>query len=454
MKRVVIAGTESGVGKTTIATGLMAALTAAGYNVQPFKVGPDYIDPGFHSLVTGNYSRNLDSYFMGEDGVKEVFLQWAKQANISIIEGVMGLFDGKGKEGVSSTASIAKTLQAPVILIIDGEKLAQSGAALAYGYKNFDPELDVRGVILNNIAGPGHYRLIKEAIEEGTGLKVVGYLPASKKLKLPERHLGLVPTHESAELTSYFRELTAATNENIDLDMIIELAAGADPDLSLSKKSIFPAVESKYQVRLGVAYDQAFNFYYRDNLDILEMLGAELIYFSPMSEKRLSDVDGLYIGGGFPESFLKELAANSSMQEDIYNQIEKGLPVYAECGGYMYLTRGISNYSMVGIIPTETLLENQLQAIGYVEFKALKDTILMKEGQIARGHVYHYSRMKELEGENFCYQIIDGVDRKLKTGYSYKNMLASYVHLHFGYNSSIPENFLKSCLEYKNTGCR
>lgn len=454
MNRIVIAGTQSGVGKTTIAIGLMAALVNKGYKVQPFKVGPDYIDPGFHSLVTGIKSRNLDSYFLGEDGVKEVFLNSAEKADISIIEGVMGLFDGKGKKGISSTAQIAKILNAPVILVIDAKKLAQSGAAIAYGYKNYDPELNVKGIILNNIASQGHYQMIKTPIEEKVGIKVIGYLPKNIQLELPERHLGLVPTQESKKLKYFFKEISKEISSYIDLEQVLNISKNSNQTVSLSEKKIYKQ-GIKCNVDIGVAYDQAFNFYYQDSLDILEKQGVNIKYFSPLKDNRLPEVDGLYIGGGFPESFLEDLAANKSMKIDIYNKIKVGLPTYAECGGLMYLTRQITNFDsqefpMVGIIPACTMMEKKLQAMGYVEVKAIQDNLLLKKGQQARGHEFHYSRLVNLKADNFTYQVSGGkgVSGRL-AGYQYKNLLASYIHLHFGNNPDLAKNFLNSCLHYK-----
>ncbi|MFW6306449.1 MAG: cobyrinate a,c-diamide synthase, partial [Bacillota bacterium] len=351
MKNIVVAGTESGVGKTTIALGLMASLTQKGYKVQPFKVGPDYIDPGFHSLATGVKSRNLDSYFLEDEGVKRVFIKGSKKADISIIEGVMGLFDGKGEEGRSSTAEIARILDAPVVLVMDVGKVAQSAAAVAYGYKNYDPDLKVQAIILNNIASQGHYQMIKKAIEEKVGIKVIGCLYKNTELKLSERHLGLVPTFESNDIEKYFNKLRKEIDDNIDIKLLLNIMN--DNNLLIKQEKIVSEISTKRNVNIGIAYDQAFNFYYQENLDILKERGANLIYFSPVNDTSLPDVDGIYIGGGFPESFLRELAENREMKNDIYTKIKSGLPVYAECGGLMYLARDVvdfnkEEYSMVG----------------------------------------------------------------------------------------------------------
>ncbi len=452
LNRIIIAGTQSGAGKTTIAIGLMAALTDAGYEVQPFKVGPDYIDPGFHTKVTGNISRNLDSYFMDKNGVREIFCRQAQKADISIIEGVMGLFDGKGKKGIGSTAEIAKILKAPVILVINAKKMAQSGAALAYGFKNFDNDLNVKGVILNKIGSESHYQLVKSSIEENLNIKVAGYLPHNPELELPERHLGLVPAAESEGLTDFIEILKKDIKKHINLDQLMNLAReNAQSESFAFNKNIFEQKE-KFNVNIGIARDAAFNFYYQDSLDLLKALGGNLIPFSPISDKQLPDVDGIFIGGGFPESFLKELAANKSIKKDIYNFIDKGLPVYAECGGLMYLTENIydqddQKYPMVGMIPGDIVLENTLQAMGYVEVEAVADNILFNKGQKAKGHQFHYSRLTNLENTNYSYQVSKGrnPEKDNLAGFKYKNLLASFIHLHFGSNPRLVHNFLKSC---------
>lgn len=452
--RIVIAGTQSGVGKTTMTVGLMAALKRRNYQIQPYKVGPDYIDPGFHTLVTGNQSRNLDSFFLGEEGLTRLFLKTSEQADLSIIEGVMGLFDGKGKRGESSTARIAKILCSPIILIIDGRKLAQSAAAIAYGYKNLDPELEVKGVIINNIASESHYQMIKYAIEERVGLKVLGYLPRQQELRLPERHLGLVPITESGDLRTYLDKLVMLIESYLDLEEIIKIAnqiSGLnliDPPDKLKKK---------YQVKLGVAYDQAFNFYYRYNLDLFQEMGATIKTFSPLEDVKLPEVDGLYLGGGFPESYLEQLSANDSMKDSLREAIKSGLPTYAECGGLMYLCREIhdfsgNRFSMVGAVPACAMMTEKLQGFGYLKVQSLKDNALFFEGQEARGHEFHYSKLVDFD-ENFAYRLFGGKGQEGRTaGYCHQNILASYVHLHFGSNPHVVERFLTQCL--KKRGAR
>jgi cobyrinic acid a,c-diamide synthase len=462
-RRLLIAGSRSGVGKTTISLGIMRAFKNRGLNVQPFKVGPDYIDPGFHTLISEKASYNLDSYFLGSSGVKKLFLQKSEAADISIIEGVMGLFDGRAKDSESSSAEIAKTLKTPVVLVIDAAKMAQSAAALVYGYKNYDPDLNLKGVIINNISSSRHYQLLKQALEsDRVGVEVLGYLPKNLELELPERHLGLVPVGESSGVIEYADKLSELIEQQIDLDRLEVLAASAgiltEDEIQTDNSSAnitadFSKELGSRKVKIGVAHDQAFNFYYQSNLDLLQEAGAEIIYFSPIADQNLPDVDFLYFGGGFPESFLEELSTNESFKKDLLLKVEKGLPVYGECGGLMYLSRSIKNfdgrsYDMCSLIPLEVEMTEKLQEMGYREIEAIRDNILLKKGEKARGHVFHYSRLS-------------GSSKKVKLNYRFKdscgaystaeNVLASYLHLHFASNPNLIKNILESALRYQQS---
>jgi cobyrinic acid a,c-diamide synthase len=453
--RVVIAGTSSGVGKTTISIGLMAALTERGYDVQPYKVGPDYIDPGFHSLVTGNQSRNLDSFFLTEPGIKETFNHSFGESDLAIVEGVMGLFDGKkGTTENGSTAEIAKILGAPVVLVIDAQKMARSAAAVAYGYKNFDGDLNLAGVILNNLGSQSHYQLIKNAFEAELDVEVLGYLPRQKELELPERHLGLVPTSESEELEQFSNKLSNLITEHINLDKLISLADDVAP-LENPDAQIFSG-DRQSDITLGVAYDEAFNFYYQDNLDLLASRGVNLEYFSPVTDDRLPEVDGLYLGGGFPESFLADLAANKSMQESIQQAVADGLPTYAECGGLMYLTEQITDdqqtsFPMVGVIPVQIEMTTSLVDMGYVTAEANCDNLLLEAGQEVKGHQFHYSKLVNIDDNlEQAYQLFGGRGSDGRfAGIVTDNLLASYLHLHFASQPQVVDRFLKHCQEYK-----
>jgi cobyrinic acid a,c-diamide synthase len=460
-KKLLIAGTRSGVGKTTIALGLMAALKKRGLKVQPFKVGPDYIDPGFHTLICSQNSYNLDSYFLGAAGVKKIFSKVSAQSDISIIEGVMGLFDGKGKDSVSSSAEIAKTVKAPVVLIIDARKIAQSAAAEVYGYKNYDPDLKLKAVIINNVSSQHHYQLLKDALKaKMPDLKVLGYLPKNQDLKLPERHLGLVPVAESKELKQYLEKLNPIIEKYLDLEGLLEIAAVENipavkseaqlKDLTDLFQADFQEKIRQNKLKIAIAFDQAFNFYYQANLDLLKELGVEVIEVSPLNDAQLPEVDAFYLGGGFPESFLAELEANKSFQASLKAKAKAGLPIYAECGGLMYLCNSIENlagtkYKQAALIPAEIKMTSKLQEMGYREITAVSDNLLLKEGDQARGHVFHYSQITNIAAE---------LERKYKyrdqlEGYSsFDNILASYVHLHFWSNPKLVENFLNRALSY------
>ncbi|TDO92167.1 cobyrinic acid a,c-diamide synthase [Halanaerobium saccharolyticum] len=456
--KIVIAGSRSGVGKTTLALGLMAALKKRGLRVQPFKVGPDYIDPGFHTLICGRNSYNLDSYFLGAAGVRRTFLKNSQQADISIIEGVMGLFDGKGKDSVSSTAEIAKTIKAPVILVIDARKVAQSAAALVYGYKNYDQDLNLKGVIINNVSSAHHFKLLKEAVTaKMSDLKILGYLPKNQDLELPERHLGLVPVSESRELEIYTQKLIGLLEEYIDLDGVIEISESdkvVEVDSTADFKPEFKNEIKKEKIKIAVALDQAFNFYYQENLELLKAAGTEIVEVSPLMDSQLPEVDAVYIGGGFPESFLQELASNKEFKSDLKEKINEGLPIYAECGGLMYLSSRVKDfegkeYQMLDLIPAEIEMTSKLQEMGYREIEAVSDNLLLNRGDKARGHVFHYSKISKIEGnvkKNYSY-------RKTEEGYSsLENILASYVHLHFASNPELVKNFLLKALAYKKSG--
>ena len=446
--RLVIAGTQSGVGKTTIATGIMADLKAKGLTVQPFKVGPDYIDPTYHMLATGLPSRNLDSWMLPHKAMLELFHRASRKADISVIEGVMGLFDGySGLDDSGSTAEVAKLLSAPVILIIDAGKMARSAAAMALGYAKFDPALDLRGFIANNIGSPQHFRWVKEAIEDATSIPVLGYLPRNNELKMPERHLGLVPTVEMVGAQHAVPLLIRQMEETFDLDRLLEIARSAEP-LPSPKSQLFPTKASAPLVNIALARDEAFSFYYQDNLDLLEAYGARLLPFSLLRDSTLPEnAQGVYLGGGFPEMYAEALSANRPMMESLRKAVSEGLPIYAECGGLMYLSQGIVDFEekrhpMAGLLPGWSVMKNRLTRMGYVELEVKKNTILASKGTRLRGHEFHWSEM-EKELEPTAYGITSPTTRL--EGYANGNILASYVHLHFGSEPSLARNFIEAC---------
>lgn len=455
--RFVISGTNSGCGKTTLTVGIMAALVKRGLKVQPFKVGPDYIDPMFHTFITDKYSRNLDSWMLEEGTVAYLLQKNAAFADIAVIEGVMGLYDGFGGTSLAgSTAHVSKITGSPVILVINGEGMSLSAAALVRGYRDFDREVGIQGVIINNINSESHYLLLKEIIEENTGLAVVGYLRSKNEYRLPDRHLGLITSAEIDDLKEKIDFLSRQIEETVDLDKLLDIARGAG-GLNVSPSE--PEITSPGRVKIGVAWDKAFCFYYRDNLELLESLGAELKFFSPVNDSKLPEgVDGLYIGGGYPEVWAEELQENGSMKRAVREAIEKEMPVYAECGGLMYLSESIENrdgkkYGMTGVIPGESKMTGSLKRFGYVEIEMERDSVIAKEGGRIRAHEFHYSVTDVKEEIPTCYRVIKnrkkGEPRVWKCGFKVKNLLAGYPHLHFWSNIRFAEEFVRNCLDYQ-----
>lgn len=455
--RIVIAGTHSGAGKTTVTTGLLRALYQKELFVQPFKVGPDYIDPAFHSFVAKRSCRNLDVFMLGESMTKQMFYKNAVCADISVVEGVMGLYDGLGIEkNNGSTAHLSKIINAPVVLVIDGRGMAASAAALVTGYANYDKEVDIAGVIINNMHGEKHYELLKTAIEKETGIPCLGYLNKTEKVCLESRHLGLVPAVEVKALDEKLNELAQMVSQTIDVDKLIEIAKSAKPfDYKFTEKK--PSIQRK--IRLAVAKDKAFHFYYEDGLDILKSLGAQLVFFSPVHDKKLPEkIDGLYIGGGFPEVFARELTQNKTMRESILNAVESGMPTYAECGGLMYLSKGIetlegNRYDMCGVFSFSTKMTKRLQRFGYVNVEIQLGSFMGEEGQVIKGHEFHRSTVCENEDQNLGYKVSKarpGQEHiKWLCGHRYKNCLGAYAHIHFAGESHYAQSFLEACAAYK-----
>ncbi|MDO8885294.1 cobyrinate a,c-diamide synthase [Candidatus Oleimmundimicrobium sp.] len=452
--RIVIAGTHSGVGKTSVAIGLMASLKKRGFKVQPFKVGPDYIDSCYHELASCKKSRNLDSWMVERDALPEIFLHGAKGSDICVIEGVMGLFDGyDGTNEVGSTAEIAKILDSPVILVVDAGKMARSVAALVKGYAEFDKDLNIEGVILNNIGSKGHYEMVKSAIENNLDLKVLGYLPRDKKLKIPERHLGLIFPNKKPIAREMVGSITEFVEKFIDVDDIISVAQRALPIEMTSNSSFAENVFGK-GIRLAVAMDEAFFFYYPENLELIESLGVEIVPFSPVNDGDLpQNIHGIYIGGGYPELFGEKLEKNISLRNAIRTAIENNIPSYAECGGLMYLAEKLiacdgKAYEMVGVFPAVVKMKSKLVSLGYVDIKVGSDNVLAKEGWRLRGHEFRWSDI-EVGGEIVkTYLAKKKGERKLE-GYAFKNLLASYVHLHFSAKPQVVERFVMKMKKFK-----
>ncbi|PRR71471.1 cobyrinate a,c-diamide synthase [Moorella stamsii (nom. illeg.)] len=455
-KRIVIAGTRSGVGKTSIATGLMAALAARGFKVQGFKVGPDYIDPSYHTLATGRPSRNLDTFLMSRENVLEAFTRGAAGADITIIEGVMGLHDGHRSSGSGSTAAIARLLAAPVLLVVDATSLGQSVAAEVLGYRAFDPGVHLAGVILNRVSNESHLQLLRRAIEDYTGIAVVGWLQRGALPALPSRHLGLIPAGEQQGLKAVLKELAAVVAAGINLEEVVSLATKAGPlPAGGSQSFAAAALQAGGPVPVAVARDEAFSFYYQDALDYLTALGAELIPFSPLHDTALpGEAAGVIIGGGFPEIFLEPLAGNQPMLTDLRRRVAGGMPVYAECGGLMYLTRGITDlegrtWKLAGIVPADCQMQTKLAGLGYREATLYQDNLLGKKGDPVRGHEFHYSLLTGMAGDfppAYTWYARGG---EYHEGYATLRLLASYLHLHFLGNQQAALNFLAACRRYR-----
>ncbi|WP_300298841.1 cobyrinate a,c-diamide synthase [Anaerosolibacter sp.] len=459
LPRFVLAGTQSGVGKTTISTGVMSALRKRGFQVQPFKVGPDYIDPAFHTFVTGNKSRNLDSWMLEEEIVKGLFVKNASGKDIAVIEGVMGLYDGSGsRKDVGSTAHVSKIIKAPVILIINGSGMAASAAAQVLGYKMYDPDVEIAGVIINNVSGEKHYHILKEAIERDIRIKCVGYMVKNTAIKLESRHLGLIPSVEVEGLQHKIEEIGSMIEKTVDIDALLEISEQAVPIDGRLKEN--KGLENR--INIGVAQDKAFNFYYEDNLDLLRSLGANLIFFSPLEDKKLpEEIHGLYFGGGFPEVFAQELEDNRELRQQIKDSIEAGLPAYAECGGLMYLTNAIislegQRHEMVGVFNTETKMTGRLQRFGYVDVTIDQPTVISQTIEKAKAHEFHRSVLtKDLKNDQVYGlektrngEIVD----RWRCGLKRHNALGAYAHIHFYCNPRLAENFIENCSVYKDGG--
>lgn len=454
-KRIIIAGTGSGAGKTTITIGLMAAFRKKGLVVQGFKCGPDYIDPAYHTAITGRPSRNLDSWMLTGDVVRGVLTRASADADISVIEGVMGLYDGKSPvEDSGSTAEISLLTQTPVVLVVNVHSMARSAAAVVKGFQALNPNVSIIGVIANHAGSEGHGELIRQAVEKECGIPLLGTLVRTPEVRIPERHLGLLPAVERGELEPLFEQLGEMVAQRIDIDRLLALAE-APPIPSNSTFRLFPAAKKlRTTVRIAIAKDAAFNFYYPENLEMLVEAGAECVFFSPLAGESVPDgVDGLYIGGGFPEEFAAELAAAEGSRTSVRRVIESGMPTFAECGGFMYLTNEIittdgESYPMVGIIPGRTRMQTKRAALGYREAYGLAGNFLLQEGETARGHEFHYSTFETDEELPRAYEVQSRFGKK-QEGVLRENVVAGYTHLHFASAPLVVERWISACLAYQ-----
>ncbi|GAB4529041.1 MAG: hydrogenobyrinic acid a,c-diamide synthase (glutamine-hydrolyzing) [Anaerolineae bacterium] len=448
--RLVIAAPQGRSGKTTLALGLCAALAARGLIVQPFKKGPDYIDPSWLTEAAGRACRTLDPFFLvSAQGVRRAFLKGAGGADISLIEGNHGLYDSLDDEGTGSTAAVARWLQSPVIFVVNAARMSRSVAALVRGYQTFEPDTPIAAVILNNVAPgahasePGrHQRKLRNAIERHCHIPVVGALPRSNDLSIPDRHLGLIPRAEDDALIPALEACRSAVERYVDLDTVLDIAWTAVPILCPGDPpggtDPHPSTPSLRQptVRIGIIRDRVFSFYYPENLEALVDAGAELVYINALHDSGLPHIDALYIGGGFPEMFMEELSANWRLRRDIQSAARDGLPIYAECGGLMYLARRIiwggRSAEMAGVLPCDVEMTDRPQGHGYVMAEVVGDNPFLSPGTLLRGHEFHNSRLINCQDDLFtAFRLRRGNGLGGgRDGLVYRNVLASYTHLH------------------------
>jgi cobyrinic acid a,c-diamide synthase len=452
MRAFVIGGTHSGCGKTTVTLGLLAALAERGLQVQSFKAGPDFIDSGLHGLATGRPSRNLDLWMCGEEYVRDSFLRHGSRADVSVVEGVMGLYDG-----ALSTAHLARALRIPVVLVVDAYGLAESAGPIVKCFKEWSPSgassmVELAGVIFNRVASESHFARVARSVKD---VPVLGYLPRDVSFEIPHRHLGLVVAEENPVSTENLRRLSKSILEHVDVEGL--LTASASPDVPSERAGglAHPSRDLASSVRIAVAMDKAFCFYYQDNLDLLRAAGGEVISFSPLADAHLPEgIDGIYIGGGYPELHAAELSTNDTMRRSLKEWAESGRPLYAECGGLMYLCRSLSDlhgrvFDMTGIFPFRTVMTEGRAFLGYRRVSFSEDCMLGPKGQQVRGHEFHYSKIADqgVGREHGIYRVLDGYGNDLGTeGYRYRGVLGSYIHVHFGSNTRIAERFVESAL--------
>lgn len=450
---IVVAGVASGVGKTTVTLGLLAALRRRGLVVQAFKVGPDFIDPGFHRLVSGRPSYSLDGWMCGRDHVLATYIRRSRGADLAVVEGVMGCFDGRSADSdEASTAEIAKWLGLPVILVVDVRAQSRSAAAVVQGFERFDADLDLAGVILNRAGGERHARTVQEAIASTCRATPLGALVRDASLGVPERHLGLVTAVEGPLAASQIGRLADAVERAVDLDAVMGLArARSTPRAHIPGRCSTGAVASA-RARIGVAHDVAFQFYYEENLDRLREAGAELVFWSPVTDGELPDVDGLYFGGGYPELHASSLTANARMRSEVHRASERGTPIYAECGGLMYLGESLEDHegvahAMVGVLPATVRMRPRRLSLGYTDVRFVADTPLGPAGTTARGHEFHYSIMDAPSDEiRRAWAVTSHSGDARPEGYLYRRTLMTYVHLHFGSNPALAAAFVETCV--------
>lgn len=454
-RRLVIAGTGSGVGKTTVTIGLMAALMKKGLTVQGFKCGPDYIDPSYHTAVTKRVSRNIDSWMLGKDTALDIFTHASQGADISIMEGVMGFFDGKDPQtDIGSTAEISVITKSPVLLVVNCASMARSAAAIVKGFQTLSTEPNIVGVLANRVGSEGHYQIVKTAIEQECGIPVIGYLKRESGIEIPERSLGLIPSIERGELDSFFDQLSDLVSETVDLDQLLEISK-AEP-LSFPKSNSLFTQSREPIVRIAVARDAAFNSYYQENLELLESYGAKLVPFSPLANESVPvGCDGLYIGGSLPEEFVQAVSKSEQTNQSIREAIANGMPTFAEGGGFSYLTESVTTTDgqaakMAGVIPGNVLMHSTLKALGYREIKGCAENYLLPANKEAKGHEYHYSTFEPNFPLKHAYET-KGMRGTKADGVATENLVAGFPQFHFATCLDMVKTWIAACTAYQNT---
>ena len=443
--RLLFAAPQSGSGKTTVVCAVLRALLDKKFRVAAFKSGPDYIDPMFHTRVIGAKSRNLDLFLTGADNVKRLFARNTNACDVAVLEGAMGFYDGMGRTTDASAYDLARTVKAPVVLIINGKGAAVSMAALIKGFKEFRNDSNIQGAILNNVKKMT-YLFYKDVIEKETGVKVYGYFPHLPECNLESRHLGLVTAGEIGTLEAIVDRLAEQAAESVDLEGLMKLAGTAEP-LPYEPLEISPLGH----VKIAVAQDKAFCFYYQDSLDLLTLLGAEIIPFSPLADRHLPDCDGVFLGGGYPELYAAQLTENETLRAEIREKLQQGLPCYAECGGFMYLMEGYrdrdATYPWVGAVKGTCWMTDKLVRFGYVNMTASVDNVLCKAGDSIHAHEFHYSDSDQ-NGSSFM-ATKAGKSTAWPAAQANGTLYAGYPHLHLWGNIRFAENFVTACVRYK-----
>lgn len=450
--RIVVAAPASGAGKTTFTAGLIGALRRRGLRVQPFKCGPDFIDPSHLARAAGRPARNLDTWLCAPETVQQLFVHACHDADVAVVEGVMGLFDGRAGEGeVGSTAQVAKLLGAPVLLLQDIAKVARSAAAVTLGFQAFDPAVRLAGVVLNRSGSERHHGIVAPEVTAATGLPVLGAVPRTPSFHVPERHLGLVPEVELRLPQDQVDAMAETVERSCDVDAVLAIARGAPP-LEVPAGGPFAGTPAPKVARIAIAQDAAFSFYYQDNLDLLVHHGADLVPFSPLTDPALPPgTSGLYLGGGFPEIYAARLAANRSLRRQLVELVAHGLPVLAECGGYIYLTEALidlqgQQHAMCGILPGIVRMRDR-PTVAYLTVRPFRDTLLLPRGEVVRAHEFHYSvRESPIAFAAAAFAVKERPGEV--EGYAEGNLLASYLHVHFAARPDLAPRFVAACRDW------